>query len=339
MYWRGRGGTLRLEFTVDTPISYTNPFDPCEIDVWGEFTSPASDTIRINGFWDGADWKIRFAGAAIGQWSYVVKMQDSTSTAQQAGTFSVTSSSHPGWIRASTKDARYFEYSNGTPFYGVGVAIPWLLNPRHPAYYAPYEDLMLQLQQNGCNIFYYLMAAWWDNLLVTESTGYDYYDMVHAANMDQMVADAESHDIAILFSIWFNIMLADETHPWSVSLGYYGWMYNGFSNLTSCTDFFSDPISWEYQTRLYRYIIARWGYSRAIAFWHGPMDRFTRCSVSCSSLERVRFMVRCFGPVASAVIKGRLISVCIVVDSSILAFSAASRRRCSAFRSSLRSMP
>ena len=36
---------------------------------------------------------------------------------------------------------------------------------------------------------------------------------------------------------------------------------------------------------------------------------------------------------------GRLMSVSITVDSSILAFSAASRRRCSAIRSLPRSMP
>jgi hypothetical protein len=258
----------RLEFTVTATNSYSNPFNPNEIDLWGEFTSPTSDTIRVNGFWDGTNWKIRFAGAKVGQWSYVVKMADAVSTAEQAGAFSVTSSPHPGWIRTSTKDPRYLEHNNGKPFYGVGVAIPWLLYPRDSRFYAPYEDLMLQLQQNGCNMFYYLMAAWWDNLLVTDSTGYDRYDMTHAANIDQIVTDAELHNITILFSIWFNIMLADETHPWTSYLGYYGWMYNPFRNLTSCTDFFSAPIAWEYQTRLYRYIMARWGYSRAILMWY-----------------------------------------------------------------------
>ena len=49
-----------------------------------------------------------------------------------------------------------------------------------------------------------------------------------------------------------------------------------------------------------------------------------RSSTSASSLARVSFRVRCFGPDASAVMKGRLISVCVEDDSSILAFSAAS---------------
>ena len=56
---------------------------------------------------------------------------------------------------------------------------------------------------------------------------------------------------------------------------------------------------------------------------HGPSVLSTRSPTSCSSLERVRVMFRCFGPEASAVMKGRLISVCM--DGGELA-SSPSRR-------------
>jgi hypothetical protein len=49
--------------------------------------------------------------------------------------------------------------------------------------------------------------------------------------------------------------------------------------------------------------------------------------------------LKCFAPEVSAVIKGRLISVCIVEESSTLAFSAASLSLCSANLSLVRSMP
>ena len=32
-------------------------------------------------------------------------------------------------------------------------------------------------------------------------------------------------------------------------------------------DFYQDPSAWKYQERLYRYIIARWGYSRSLFLW------------------------------------------------------------------------
>ena len=47
----------------------------------------------------------------------------------------------------------------------------------------------------------------------------------------------------------------------------------------------------------------------------------------------------CFGPSAVAVMNGRLMSVDVVDDSSILAFSAASFSRCSAIESCDRSIP
>mmetsp|Transcript_27567 Transcript_27567/g.59348 ORF Transcript_27567/g.59348 Transcript_27567/m.59348 type:complete len:282 (+) Transcript_27567:934-1779(+) len=72
---------------------------------------------------------------------------------------------------------------------------------------------------------------------------------------------------------------------------------------------------------------------------HGSMVRLTKFSVRLSSLARVSLMFRCFGPDASAVMKGRLTSVCAVEESSALAFSAASRRRCTASLSCPRSTP
>ena len=75
------------------------------------------------------------------------------------------------------------------------------------------------------------------------------------------------------------------------------------------------------------------------ALWKGCLQRSTRSAVNCSNLLRLRFKAKCFGPELSAVIKGRLISVCGMEDNSILAFSAASRKRWSAWRSWLRSMP
>ena len=52
-----------------------------------------------------------------------------------------------------------------------------------------------------------------------------------------------------------------------------------------------------------------------------------------SNLLLLILMFRCLGPEASAVIKGRLISVSLSWSSSRLAFSLASRTRCMAMRS------
>jgi hypothetical protein len=76
-----------------------------------------------------------------------------------------------------------------------------------------------------------------------------------------------------------------------------------------------------------------------MACFTGPVVFSTRCAVSSLNFARVSVTSRCFGPVASAVIYGRLMLVVVTPDSSILAFSAASFRRCMATLSPERSMP
>ena len=71
----------------------------------------------------------------------------------------------------------------------------------------------------------------------------------------------------------------------------------------------------------------------------GFMVRLTRSSTSFSRSALVIFNVRCFGPEASAVMNGRFMSVLLELDSSILAFSAASFNLCKASLSFFRSIP
>ena len=62
----------------------------------------------------------------------------------------------------------------------------------------------------------------------------------------------------------------------------------------------------------------------------GPIVRSRNLSVSCSSFARVSFFAMCFGPEASAVTNGRLISYSWAEESAIFAFSASSRILCNA---------
>ena len=75
------------------------------------------------------------------------------------------------------------------------------------------------------------------------------------------------------------------------------------------------------------------------ALRHGSTHLFTRSSTRDSNLARVILMLKCLGPEASAVMKGKFTSVSELDDNSCLAFSAASLRRCSAILSSRRSIP
>mmetsp|Transcript_84043 Transcript_84043/g.216347 ORF Transcript_84043/g.216347 Transcript_84043/m.216347 type:complete len:277 (+) Transcript_84043:806-1636(+) len=71
----------------------------------------------------------------------------------------------------------------------------------------------------------------------------------------------------------------------------------------------------------------------------GVLQRLISVAASFSNLARLSVSSMCLGPEASAVMKGREILASFMPESSILAFSAASVRRCSACLSLSRSMP
>mmetsp|Transcript_86821 Transcript_86821/g.144443 ORF Transcript_86821/g.144443 Transcript_86821/m.144443 type:complete len:223 (-) Transcript_86821:576-1244(-) len=68
-------------------------------------------------------------------------------------------------------------------------------------------------------------------------------------------------------------------------------------------------------------------------FLHGSAVLFTKVSTSDSYLLRVTVVATCTGPSGPPEMKGKLMSVCLAEDSSILAFSEASRMRCKAILS------
>ena len=74
------------------------------------------------------------------------------------------------------------------------------------------------------------------------------------------------------------------------------------------------------------------------AVLHGSIVLSINSAQSDSNFALVNLIFKCFGPVLSAVMKGKFTSVCVDEDNSILAFSAASLNLCYANLSCLRSI-
>jgi hypothetical protein len=119
-----------------------------------------------------------------------------------------------------------------------------------------------RLEEHGVNLINWLFTSW-DIQLLRDS--YDSYSMADAKKFDLLLTDAEVHGIKLVLGIWIHDLLRDAPHPWN---GFYDWGSNPFNQLTDATGFFSDSLSWEYQQKYYRYLIARYGYSTSIAMWH-----------------------------------------------------------------------
>src|SRR4030042_1894514 len=76
----------KFELCIDLKATYANPFDPDEIDLWAEFTSPSGKVWKIWGFYNPSQgtglWMVRFTPTEKGAWQYVGKVKDKEGTAQ-----------------------------------------------------------------------------------------------------------------------------------------------------------------------------------------------------------------------------------------------------------------
>jgi hypothetical protein len=255
-----------VELTLEIDAQFSNPYDVRDISLDAVFTSPDGNGMSIPGFWDGeASWKIRFTPSQEGLWTYFIAVRDSRgSSLPHLGEFTVTPSDLHGWIQPghlfdAAYSGRYFVHHDGTPFYGVGHAdaLNILIDGFDETEGVRLFDAMKEANEN--------YVVWWP--LYTNSpvgSSYDDYSVANMKVIDMIVKDAEKKGIYLIFTIWDHPQLRDDNHPsWDTG----NWSRNGFSKLSSLEDFFVSEEAWVWQENLYRYIIARWGYSRAIGLW------------------------------------------------------------------------
>jgi len=250
----------KFELRIDLKATYDNPFDPDQIDLHAEFTSPSGKKQNIWGFYNptswGSLWMIRFSPTEKGKWSYLVKVTDSQGTAQnRAGSFEAVDSSHHGFIKIAPNQ-RYLKFDDGATFYGVGL---WYNDS-----YEQFNDGRIteegldNLKERGANFISFFPTP-----LETMGSGLGRYDQNRCGRMDQLFDWCEERDIYISWNIWFHSYISMAV--WGGGNARY--RNNPYSLVSSAKDFFGSEEAWKYQQKLYRYMIARWGYSRALFLW------------------------------------------------------------------------
>ncbi|MBN1458168.1 MAG: DUF5060 domain-containing protein, partial [Armatimonadetes bacterium] len=283
----------KFNLTVHLAHAYDNPFDPDEIDVVGEFTSPAGKVVRVPGFWwrpfqrsldehhnemlrpagDGA-FKIRFAWGEVGQYRYRVMAKDATGLAEVgAGEFTVTPSRRQGQIRVSERAPRYFEHESGDPYFPIGEN---LVGPGTAGTY-DYDRWMAKLASHGCNYIRLWLCGEWNKLGLEhrrvfrgDGMGLGRYNLQSAWRIDYIFELAERLGFAILMCI--------DTFQNFDAVGKPGrradtaWFRNAYFTgeggpCERPIDFFTNEEARRLYQRRLRYFVARWGYSPAMLAW------------------------------------------------------------------------
>jgi hypothetical protein len=250
----------KLELRHSLDATFTNPFDPDQIDLQALFTSPSGKKWNIWGFYNASSWNslwmVRFSPDETGTWHYVVKVTDSEGTAESdPGSFTAVGSPHHGMIKIASNQ-RYLTYDDGSSFYGVGM---WY-NDGYEEYNQGRitEQGLDNLKRRGANFISFFPTP-----LETMGSGLGRYDQNRCGRLDQLFEWCEARDLQISWNIWFHSYISETV--WGGGNARY--RYNPYRLVCKAEDFFHDTTAWEYQKKLYRYMIARWGYSRSLFLW------------------------------------------------------------------------
>jgi len=255
-----------LALEVDITAEFVNPYDVQQVDLLTRFSGPNGEVMVVPGFWDAhSRWLVRFSPSSPGQWQYSVTVKDSRGISVPfLGNITVADSDLRGWLLPGDQvdpnySQRYLAYKDGTPFYGFGHA---------DAFAVSFDtDIRVNLDQvidemHEANENY---IVYWPYFYFSPvEDDYDQYKRVNLTTMDTFIERFDAEGLHMVYTLWDHNQLRGEDHPW----GRGSWFSsNGFSDLTSVLDFFTDEQAWQWQKNLYRYTIARWGYSSSIAMW------------------------------------------------------------------------
>jgi len=247
----------KFEATFWLDTEFENPFDPEDIDIMATFTAPSGKTWTIPGFYSAIKnrswlsryaWLVRFSANELGNWSYVIEVKDRNGQVKSdTQNFLVIESPYHGPIKIAA-NKRYLEYNDGTPFFGVGM---WVNNQEN-------GEVMDELKNVGVNYISYVMTP-----LETWASGMGRYDQEVCSRIDKLINIMEERDMQLALNFWFHSYLSETV--WGG--GNVRWFANPYQTITECKDFYRSEEAWKFQEKLYRYMIARWGYSRSLAIW------------------------------------------------------------------------
>lgn len=243
---------------------YSNPYDPDEIDLRATFISPTGIEYFVFGFYDNFNntnkWKIRFSPNERGEWTYNASLVNAGDTAKSEGNkFIASESDNHGWLKISENNPHYFEHDDGTSFYGVGAFYPWGVNNN--------SNGLALLESSGANFFGYwnIMYGGEGRIIESMESGLGRYDQPKCGRIDQIIEWAEARNLKIMLSFWPHDLLAGpllQNTGWATQ-----WHQNPYNTITTAAEFYESEEAWEYQKKQYRYLIARFGYSRSLGIW------------------------------------------------------------------------
>lgn len=271
----------KFEAQIDHDAVYENPYDYDELAIGATFTSPDGTSYEVDGFYmqdyslnlqtgsltpaGEGEFRVRFAPDAPGVWSFTVSLTDASGTiSSDSYTFTCAAASNAhnhGFVRTSA--THYLTFDDGSPYIAIGENIAWQnTNP-----YLNYSDWIDGLSANGANFFRLWHAHWGLGIEWSEGNGFEglrRYKQTNCYYQDWLFDYCADQGIYIMLALQHHGPVSTQVNPnWHESP--YNIVNGGMCAGTH--DFFMDDEARADTQNRYRYILARWGYSRSILCW------------------------------------------------------------------------
>lgn len=274
-----------------------NPYCPEEAELKAYILTPDGKWQQIFGFWyqgferclrDGTeilipsmarDWRIRYAPRMAGKHCYYVVFEDKkeqrTYRCPQEGTFSFRAkhSDRKGFLKVSDRDSAYLEFSDKSPYLGIGHNLcgwEWGGTDNREGTYE-YDRWLYEMAQNGANLAQFDFCEG-DQIEWTgherelpfsgEWKGLNHYNQQNAWKMDRRFQTAEELGIFFRLTLFHWEDFDDETENFPD----WGWNRNPYRKenggpAANVSEFFRNKECRNYVKFYLKYVTARWGYS------------------------------------------------------------------------------
>jgi hypothetical protein len=261
------------ELAVDLDASLTNPFDPEQINLQVQFTSPAGEKITVAAFWyqdfypqtlqprGNPEFRVRFTPTLAGEWTAQAFLKGANLKSKPLNFKVLPNPQSHGFVRLNQDNPNYLSYDDGKLYFPIGLNMAWSRGD----VLVDYRHWMDQLSRNGGNTIRVWMASWSFGLEWNDTGLGDYSNRLRQAwLLDQVFDMAQARGIYIMLTLInhgaFSLQADSEwqQNPYNAALG---------GPCQNPEDFASDPLAREYFKRRLRYITSRWAYSPNLMTW------------------------------------------------------------------------
>lgn len=276
----------KAEATFKLTEKYVNPYDPDVIKVDAKITEPDGNTYLMPCFYyipatftkgagqelkDKATWMLRFSPQKEGKYKVAILTKDKSNEEISNEVYlNVKENGKSGFIKVN-KDNKYaLNFDNGSQYYPVGYNIAWnnyWSDGRFADFYKDYYKKMGDNNQTWTRYWFTgfaKQALEWGAKTSDWYEGLGKYSQRAAGILDEAVNSAEENGLYIQLVFQHHGQYSRDTNPnWDDNP--YNVANGGY--LDKPSDFFTNEEAKKQTKKMYRYIVARWGYSPNIFAW------------------------------------------------------------------------